>query len=140
MWDYRVLEILERWQAQFSTAVGEWFNALGRCEALVGGATLADEYPEWGLRSSSHERSLPVRCRATRSILCMTDQARVPNDVSIQSTQPLVLVTGFKHGRQEHIHAGRRLNLLLLRTGSPVCATRLENTPIQLGYQHPRSR
>ncbi len=33
MWDYRVLELLERWQAQFGTAVGEWFSALGQCEA-----------------------------------------------------------------------------------------------------------
>ncbi len=55
-----------------------------------------------------------------------------------QTTLPLNLQTigarhRLQHGWQEHLHAGRRSELAaLLRTGSPVCASRARNTLFNL--------
>jgi DNA mismatch repair ATPase MutS len=125
MWDYRVLEVLERWQMQFGSAVGNWFDALGRCEAIVSGATLSDEYPDWAFAGPAVANSSPLVTEQLGHPL-LPDSARVPNDISITSDRPLVLVTGSNMAGKSTFMRAVGLNQLLVRTGSPVCATRME--------------
>ena len=125
MWDYRVLEVLERWQMQFGSAVGDWFDALGRCEAIVSGATLSDEYPEWAFAGPAVANGSPLVAEQLGHPL-LPDSARVPNDVSITADRPLVLVTGSNMAGKSTFMRAVGLNQLLVRTGSPVCATRME--------------
>ena len=125
MWDYRVLEVLERWQAQFGSAVGGWFDALGRCEAIVSGATLSDEYPDWAFAGPiSSGDSLFIAEQLGHPLL--SDAARVPNDIAIATDRPLILVTGSNMAGKSTFMRAVGLNQLLVRTGSPVCANKLE--------------
>ncbi len=130
MWDYRVLEVLERWQAQFGSAVGGWFDALGRCEAIVSGATLSDEYPDWAFAGPMAAgeldagQSLFVAEQLGHPLL--PDAARVPNDIAIAADRPLILVTGSNMAGKSTFMRAVGLNQLLVRTGSPVCAQKLE--------------
>lgn len=125
MWDYRVLEVLERWQVQFGSAVGSWFDALGRCEAIVSGATLSDEYPDWAFPGPAIVGGAPLVAEQLGHPL-LSDAARVPNDISITAGQPLVLVTGSNMAGKSTFMRAVGLNQLLVRTGSPVCATKME--------------
>ncbi len=125
MWDYRVLEVLERWQAFYGSSVRDWFDALGRCEAIVSGATLSDEYPEWAFPGPTVEDGAPLIAEQLGHPL-LPDAARVPNDISITSDRPLVLVTGSNMAGKSTFMRAIGLNQLLVRTGSPVCATKLE--------------
>jgi predicted ATPase len=125
MWDYRVLELLERWQVQYGSAVGGWFHALGRCEAIISGATLADEYPEWAFAGPAVASGSPLIAEQLGHPL-LSDEARVPNDISITSDRPLVLVTGSNMAGKSTFMRAVGLNQLLVRTGSPVCATKME--------------
>ena len=125
MWDYRVLELLERWQLQFGSAVGGWFEALGRCEAIVSGATLSDEYPDWAFAGPpADNETLVVADQLGHPLL--SDSARVPNDIAISQDRPLVLVTGSNMAGKSTFMRAVGLNQLLVRTGSPVCAARME--------------
>ncbi len=125
MWDYRVLEVLDRWQAQFGGAVGGWFDALGRCEAIVSGATLSDEYPDWAFPSPALVNGSPLVAKQLGHPL-LSDASRVPNDISITADQPLVLVTGSNMAGKSTFMRAVGLNQLLVRTGSPVCAKSME--------------
>lgn len=131
MWDYRVLEILERWQVQFGAAVGEWFDSLGRCEAIVSSATLSDEYPEWAFASPAKADGSPLVAEQLGHPL-LADSARVPNDISITAGRPLVLVTGSNMAGKSTFMRAVGLNQLLVRTGSPVCAAKMETTLFSL--------
>lgn len=124
MWDYRVLEVLERWQVQFGSVVGGWFDALGRCEAIVSGATLSDEYPDWAFPGPAIAGGAPLVAEQLGHPL-LSDSARVPNDISITAGRPLVLVTGSNMAGKSTFMRAVGLNQLLVRTGSPVCATKM---------------
>lgn len=125
MWDFRVLEWLERWQRHYVTAVKEWFDALGCCEAIISGATLADEYPDWCFAGPTNAQETPMRAEQLGHPL-LADRVRVANDVSISTSQPLVLVTGSNMAGKSTFMRAVGLNLLLVRTGSPVCATNMQ--------------
>jgi hypothetical protein len=125
MWDFRVLEALERWQVQFATGVTEWFNALGRCEAIISGATLSDEYPEWCFAGPATAGG-PLLMAQQLGHPLLPDSSRVVNDITIDTAQPLVLVTGSNMAGKSTFMRACGLNQLLVRTGSPACCTRMD--------------
>src|SRR5690606_32756650 len=49
LWDFHVLERLERWQREAGPRAREWFEALGTVEALSLLAGLAHDNPEWAV-------------------------------------------------------------------------------------------
>lgn len=128
LWDFRVLKRLEAWKSEFGTAVGTWFTALGNCEAIVSSATLADEYPHWAYpEPNATPEDLLVAKQMGHPLL--SDTARISNDLHLESTQPLLLVTGSNMAGKSTFMRAVGLNLLLARTGSPVCAEQLQ-TPL----------
>ncbi len=70
-WDFRILELLERWKRKFGNEARGWLDALANCEALLSAATIADENRQWAYRepgairfpsraSKSGIRSFPI--------------------------------------------------------------------------------
>ncbi len=92
-WDFRVMESLERWKQRFGGSVHHWFEALGECEALIAGATLADENPQWAFPVVCADQQLILQVSAMGHPL-LTDAQRVSNDLTLERGQPLLLVTG----------------------------------------------
>jgi hypothetical protein len=128
LWDFRVLKLLELWKAEFGDSVNGWFDALGTCEALISCATLADENPAWAYPSDVSESTTLLRAGQLGHPL-LPDTARVCNDLCLIEQQPLLLVTGSNMAGKSTFMRALGLNLLLARTGSPVCAQSLE-TPL----------
>ncbi len=85
--------------------------------------------------SSDSQVAQPQACEALRidaSALghpLIADQARVPNDFHLDDSRPLLLVTGSNMAGKSTFMRAVGLNLVLARTGSPVCAERL-STPL----------
>lgn len=128
LWDFRVLKSLERWKTRFGSHVTEWFNALGTCEAIISGATLADENRQWVYPVPLSDPTLKLSTRALGHPL-LTDAARVENDLTLAGDRPLLLVTGSNMAGKSTFLRSLGLNLLLARTGAPVCAQQLA-TPL----------
>ncbi len=125
LWDFRVLAFLEKWQVQFRESVGKWFDALGIFEAVLSGATLSDEYPQWAFPGPAQSDALPfAACELGHPLIA--DGVRVSNDITIEANQPLVLVTGSNMAGKSTFMRAVGLNLLLARTGAPICASRME--------------
>lgn len=131
LWDFRVLELLERWQSRFGKSSQSWFDAIGTCEALICGATLAEEYPTWAFPVHVVGDEVIVGASGLGHPL-LADSQRVTNDVSILRTQPLLLVTGSNMAGKSTLLRALGLNQILARTGSPVCATSMETQAFEV--------
>lgn len=120
-WDFRVMESLERWQARYGSASHGWFTALGECEALIAAATLADEYDQWCFPEPNLDPEIIFDARGLGHPL-LADGQRVPNDLCLRRTQPLLLVTGSNMAGKSTLLRALGLNQILARCGAPVCA------------------
>lgn len=127
-WDFRVLKLLEQWKDRFGQHVDGWFCGLGNCEALISGATLADEYRQWVFPEPTSNSNIRLRAEGLGHPL-LSDGSRVENDLTLDSAQPLLLVTGSNMAGKSTFLRALGLNLLLARSGAPVCASRLA-TPL----------
>ncbi len=128
MWDFRILKLLERWKIRFGADVAAWFDALGTCEAIVSAATLADENRDWAFPEPQADPGLKLNGVAIGHPL-LPDGHRVPNDIKLASDRPLLLVTGSNMAGKSTFLRSLGLNLVLARTGAPVCAQQL-STPL----------
>ncbi|MCR9294784.1 MAG: hypothetical protein NXI32_18855 [bacterium] len=131
LWDFRVLRLLESWKSQFGAEVGGWFDALGQCEALISSATLADEYRDWCYPLPPENESTYLFARALGHPL-LKDQDRVVNDLQIQDQKPLVVVTGSNMAGKSTFLRAIGLNVVLSRTGAPVCGETLRIPSFEL--------
>ncbi|MCA9128795.1 MAG: hypothetical protein KDB22_17035 [Planctomycetales bacterium] len=130
-WDFRVMERLEKWKSKFGDSTEEWFHSLGTCEALVCGATLADEYRQWAFPEPLKSAGLLLRVESIAHPL-LADAANVTNNLQLERARPLLLVTGSNMAGKSTFMRAVGLNLLLARTGSPVCATHMETDLYEL--------
>lgn len=128
VWDFRILSRLENWKREFGPHVEEWFEQLGICEALVCSSTLADEYRDWQFPTALPSKDAKISAVRLGHPL-LPDTARVRNDLQLASDRPLLLVTGSNMAGKSTFMRALGLNLLLARTGSPVCAEQLA-TPL----------
>ncbi len=125
LWDFRILEFLERWQQRFGACAGQWFAALGEFEALLCSATIAYEYPQWSFARPNND---PQSLLAVKDLghPLLKDRSRVCNDLTIIRAQPLLLVTGSNMAGKSTLLRSVGLNELLNRTGAPVCASSMQ--------------
>lgn len=121
LWDFHVLERLERWRAASGTHVGEWLDALGEAEALAALATLAHDNPAWTFPEVSDGGEVVVSARALGHPL-LPDGVRVPNDLTVGPPGTFVLVTGSNMSGKSTLLRAVGLNAVLARAGAPVCA------------------
>lgn len=126
LWDFRILRLLEQWQSRYGLAVEKWFAALGRCEAVICSATLADENPDWCYPQALQASDLRFRAEQLGHPL-LPSRVRVNNDLSLETQKPLLLVTGSNMAGKSTFMRALGVNLLLARTGCKVCARSFES-------------
>jgi hypothetical protein len=131
LWDLHVLRMLERWKNRFGDHVGEWFEALGTFEALISVSTLADEYPNWCFPAPSQDPQVAIDAKDLAHPL-LPDQVRVANDLRLSVDRPILLVTGSNMAGKSTFLRAVGINLMLARTGGPVCASSLHTQAFEI--------
>lgn len=124
-WDVRILGRLEAWKQRFGSHVPGWFDALGEFEAVTSLATLADEtYEDWTFpQPPASGEDLIVASELGHPLLSPSSCVR--NDIQLIRSKPLLLVTGSNMAGKSTFMRSIGLNLLLARTGGPVCAQKM---------------
>ncbi len=126
LWDVRILKGLERWKHEFQPSAGPWVKVLGELEALTSAATIADEYPDWVFPELTDRGGLENRegILLGESIAhpLLREEQRVSNDLTIQESQRLLLVTGSNMAGKSTMLRSVGMNAVLGRLGAPVCA------------------
>ncbi len=121
----------ERWRAAHGSAVRAWLEVLGEVEALASLARHAFEHPTHTLPDFIEG---PACFRASRLGHPLLPAAtRVCNDVAIAAPTRILLVSGSNMSGKSTLLRTVGINTVLAMAGAPVCAQRLQLTPLQIG-------
>ncbi len=130
LWDFHILDILERWQQKHGRKVRTWFDTLGEVEALTCLAALAHDYADW-VWPKIDEKADRISCEALGHPL-INDEHRVANDVEVGPAGTVLLVTGSNMSGKSTLLRSLGVNIALAQAGGPVCAKRFSMPPIDV--------
>lgn len=122
LWDLRVLESLERWRKLHGERIADWIDAIAQLEALCCAAAVADENPTWVYPEWKSDASPMVRISGLGHPL-LRDASRVTNDLGIERSHPLLLVTGSNMAGKSTLLRSLGVNILLSRLGAPAACS-----------------
>ncbi len=122
LWDFHCAVALDRWRSRAGPRVREWFETLGRMEALASVAGFAFDrddhaWPELSERAAFEASELghPL----------LGADRRVANDVDLPGPGNALLVTGSNMSGKSTLLRAVGLNAVLALAGAPVCARKL---------------
>jgi len=134
LWDFHVLELLERWQRAYGARARRWLAALGDFEALAALAGLAHDNPAWAFPTlAAHDPGAPAEVRG-RDLghPLLAAEARVGNDVAVGPPGTFLLVTGSNMSGKSTLLRAIGANVVLAQAGAPVAAAAMSLPPIDL--------
>ncbi len=130
-WDFRSIEVLENWQRKYGGSARGWFSVLAQFEAICSLAAIRFENPDWCLPEIRDDNAPRLKAQHLGHPL-IKDSKRVTNDIEMQPNRPLWLVTGSNMSGKSTFLRALGINILLARTGAPVCAASFSMPPILL--------
>jgi hypothetical protein len=126
-----LLLALKAWQNRYGDALASWLAALGELEALNALAAYSYETPAAVFPEILDEGPCFEADRLGHPLLPITRCVR--NDVRLNSTQRLLIVSGSNMSGKSTLLRTVGANVVLAMTGAPVCATRLRLSPLMPG-------
>ncbi|MDP9352618.1 MAG: MutS family DNA mismatch repair protein [Chloroflexota bacterium] len=130
LWDFHVLERLERWQTRSGRDARAWLLAVGEAEALGALAGLAADNPSWTMPNLAPETPALQALELGHPLL--VGGVRVHNDVEVGPPGSFLLVTGSNMSGKSTLLRAVGVNLVLAHAGGPVCAVRFQSPPVRL--------
>lgn len=131
VWDVHVLAGLERWKARWGGHVRRWLEALGELEALAALAALKGDHPDWVFPSLAEGVEPGLRALGLGHPLLPPERC-VGNDVEVGPPGSFVFLTGSNMSGKSTLLRAVGLNAVLAQAGGPVCARRMEMTPLDV--------
>jgi len=120
LWDFQNIIALEKWKQESGHSLQDWFDALGKIEALASLAVIRFDNPDW---------VMPTLCDGTDTIFQVKDIGhpllsgkRVHNDLDINNKGTVLLITGSNMSGKSTLLRTAGINLVLAYAGAPVCA------------------
>jgi hypothetical protein len=131
VWDVHVLAGLEGWKARWGRHVRRWLEALGELEALAALGALKADNPEWVFPSLADGGEPGLRALDLGHPLIPPERC-VGNDVEMGPPGSFVFLTGSNMSGKSTLLRAVGLNAVLAQAGGPVCARRMEMTPLDV--------
>jgi hypothetical protein len=130
LWDFQSIIAFERWKQESGHLLKDWFDTVGRMEALASLAVIGFENPDW---------ATPVICGGSQTVLDAKDLGhplitlnRVHNDITIDGKAKVILVTGSNMSGKSTFLRTTGINLVLAYAGAPVCAKYFEASMMEI--------
>jgi len=120
-----VLFAIEKWKTRNGKQVLPWLELLGQIEALNSFANLAYNNPAFCIPEPTTTETLEAD---NMGHLLIRAEKRVTNSISF-AQQKFVILTGSNMSGKSTFLRTLGINLVLARSGSPVCATRFRFYP-----------
>jgi hypothetical protein len=128
LWDFHVLDHLERWQVEVGPTVRGWLGGLGEVDALAAFAGVLHDNPDWTL-AEIVEGGPPVLRATALGHPLLPAVSRVVNDVEVGPPGTFLLVTGSNMSGKSTLLRAIGVNAALAQAGGPACAARLAVPP-----------
>lgn len=123
LWDFQSIIALERWKQESGKYLKEWFDALGKVEALASLAVISFDNPHW---------TMPV-IKDREALFSAKDMGHpllkgkgVSNDLVIDEKTKVLLITGSNMSGKSTLLRTAGINLVLAYAGAPACAESFE--------------
>jgi len=123
-WDIWQCVQLEKWKQLNREKLPLWFAAMAEIEALCSFANLYHNNPQWVFPTILPGHFTLVAEAAGHPLIPET--RRVCNDLSIQGSGKIVLVTGSNMAGKSTFQRTIGVNIVLAMAGAPVCARHFE--------------
>ena len=121
----------ERWRCKHGRVIQRWLQILGEIEALISLARFAYEHPEYPFPEFL-EGTAAFKAIALGHPLLAAER-RIANDVDVSAPIRVLLVSGSNMSGKSTLLRAVGINTVLAMAGAPVCAQRLQLTPLQVG-------
>lgn len=119
LWDYQCLINLQRFKKSSGAFLKTWLEVIGEIEALNSLSSISYEHSDWAM--PIFEASPPV-FKATHMGHPLLGSSRVYNDLLIEKSQNVLLITGSNMSGKSTLLRTCGINLVLAYAGAPVCA------------------
>ncbi len=119
LWDYQCLTTLQRFKKTSGASLKSWLEVIGEMEALNSLAVIAYENSTWTM--PKFQEGSPI-FKAKNLGHPLLAAGRVYNDVLIEPSQNVLLITGSNMSGKSTLLRTTGINLVLAYAGAPVCA------------------
>jgi hypothetical protein len=124
---------IEAWRARHATAAMRWLATIGEMEALCSLATFAFEHPSYPFPHVLQQAESPSLQAVALGHPLIPADARVTNDVRLDASCHLLVVTGSNMSGKSTLLRTVGVNAVLALAGAPVCAASMTLTPLRIG-------
>ncbi len=129
-WDLNLAEKIERWKAEAGNHVNQWFAVAGEFETLNSFANVMCNNPSWTMPTIV-EAPFGIAAKEMGHPL-IPPQGRVNNDLHIQGTGTVNIVTGPNMAGKSTFLRTAGANLVMAGVGAPVCAGAFSFAPCRI--------
>jgi DNA mismatch repair ATPase MutS len=129
LWDISCVLRLSRWRDAVKDDLPYWIDQIGKVDGLISLANHAYNNPDYAYPVISG--SVPVFRAENLGHPLLDRKKRVTNDLSMKRGQ-VIIITGANMAGKSTFLRSVAVNIVLARTGAPVCATVMEMMPHSL--------
>lgn len=129
-WDAHCVYFIEKWKRKAGSQLLQWFNVIGRFEALASFAGLHFNHPDWVI-PNIEEGEFSFTASSLGHFL-IPEEERVSNDISLTGSGRILVITGPNMAGKSTFLKTIGVNLVLALAGGPVCAQQCSCTPASL--------
>jgi hypothetical protein len=132
LWNEQLAISFEKWRAASGGDIANWLRAVAQFEALSSFGAAAFEHPQWSMPQLIDSSEPHFEARGLKHPIIPAAEC-VPNDVSLNSAQPMLVVSGSNMSGKSTLLRAIGLNAALALAGSAVPSASLELTQLQIG-------
>ncbi|MFW5831126.1 MAG: MutS-related protein [Prolixibacteraceae bacterium] len=130
LWDIRSTYRLWKWHRKHHKKLADWLETIAETDALISLANLAGNHPKYTF-PEIHEGGFIFHAKDLGHPL-LHPEKRVDNNLEIDGWSKVLIVTGANMAGKSTFLRAVGINLVLARTGAPVCAKELIFTPVEI--------
>ncbi len=130
LWDIRCVYKLWKWHSRNHKKAEAWLEVIAETDALISLGNFANNHPGY-VYPEIQEGDFTIQAENLGHPL-LNPGKRVDNDFSISGWSKVMIITGANMAGKSTFLRTVGTNLVLARTGSPVCAGKMKFTPVEI--------
>jgi hypothetical protein len=130
LWDIRCVYKLWNWHNQHHKKLTDWLEVISEIDALISLANFAGNHPNFVFPEIG-DKDFTYHAKSLGHPL-LRETKRVCNDFEIDGWSKVMIITGANMAGKSTFLRTVGVNLILARTGAPVCADKMVFTPIEI--------
>jgi ABC-type multidrug transport system fused ATPase/permease subunit len=130
LWDYHCIYKLEKWKSDYKNNFPGWLEMIGKVDAFISLGNFAYNNPGFTYPVISADNKVFSASMAGHPLI--DEEVRVCNDFIIEKKGTVCIITGANMAGKSTFLRTIAVNYILAMAGAPVCASRLEFTPLKL--------